>query len=330
MGIVVDIKGLQKSYTKGNPVLCVDELSIQKGTTTAVVGESGSGKTTLMRLIAGLESPELGSISLYGTIFTNPKKMVSPEKRQVGMVFQDHALFPHLTIYNNLAFGLSDKECIKDRVLELLSLVNLEGFENRYPHELSGGQQQRIALARALAPKPKILILDEPFSNLDTSLKLQLRNEVFSILKKTDITTLFITHDMDDAIYIADEIVVLKNGKIIQQGTIEELYNQPENLYIASLFSVLQILNFNQLEIFGYIPDKQKLYAIRQSDFKVNKESEFITDGIIIKSSYRGTDYLYTVKISNKCTFEFVSPQKLEGTIRIGFQKEDLLIFKNS
>ncbi|CAI8357500.1 MAG: Sulfate/thiosulfate import ATP-binding protein CysA [Flavobacterium sp. SCGC AAA160-P02] len=330
MGIVVDIKGLQKSYTKGNPVLCVDELSIQKGTTTAVVGESGSGKTTLMRLIAGLESPELGSISLYGTIFTNPKKMVSPEKRQVGMVFQDHALFPHLTIYNNLAFGLSDKECIKDRVLELLSLVNLEGFENRYPHELSGGQQQRIALARALAPKPKILILDEPFSNLDTSLKLQLRNEVFSILKKTDITTLFITHDMDDAIYIADEIVVLKNGKIIQQGTIEELYNQPENLYIASLFSVLQILNFNQLEIFGYIPDKQKLYAIRQSDFKVNKESEFITDGIIIKSSYRGTDYLYTVKISNKYTFEFVSPQKLEGTIRIGFQKEDLLIFKNS
>lgn len=330
MGIVLDIKGLQKSYTKGNPVLCVDELSIQKGTTTAVVGESGSGKTTLMRLIAGLESPELGSISLYGTIFTNPKKMVSPEKRQVGMVFQDHALFPHLTIYNNLAFGLSDKECIKDRVLELLSLVNLEGFENRYPHELSGGQQQRIALARALAPKPKILILDEPFSNLDTSLKLQLRNEVFSILKKTDITTLFITHDMDDAIYIADEIVVLKNGKIIQQGTIEELYNQPENLYIASLFSVLQILNFNQLEIFGYIPDKQKLYAIRQSDFKVNKESEFITDGIIIKSSYRGTDYLYTVKISNKYTFEFVSPQKLEGTIRIGFQKEDLLIFKNS
>ena len=330
MTTVLDIKGLQKSYTKGNPVLCIEELSIQKGTTIAVVGESGSGKTTLMRLIAGLESPELGSISLYGTIFTNPKKMVSPDKRQVGMVFQDHALFPHLTIYNNLAFGLSDKECIKDRVSELLSLVNLEGYENRYPHELSGGQQQRIALARALAPKPKILILDEPFSNLDTSLKLQLRNEVFSILKKTDVTTLFITHDMDDAIYIADEIVVLKNGKIIQKGTIEELYNQPENLYIASLFSVVEILNINQLEIFGFVPDKQKLYAIRQHDFKVNNESEFMTEGIIIKSSYRGTHYLHTIKISKEYVFQFISQNKLEGTIRIGFKKEDLLLFENS
>lgn len=330
MTTVLDIKGLQKSYTKGNPVLCIDKLSIQKGKTVAVVGESGSGKTTLMRLIAGLESPELGSISLYGAIFTNNKKMVSPEKRQIGMVFQDHALFPHLTIYKNLAYGLSNKECIKDRVAELLNLVELEGYENRYPHELSGGQQQRIALARALAPKPKLLILDEPFSNLDTSLKLQLRNEVFSILKKTNVTTLFITHDMDDAIYIADEIVVLKNGKIIQQGTIEALYNQPINLYIASLFSVVETLNISQLEIFGFTPDKQKSYAIRQRDFKVHKESEFITEGLIIKSNYQGTHYLHAIKISNEYTFQFISQEKLEGMIRIGFQKEDLLIFEYS
>lgn len=327
MGILLNIKDLQKSYTKGSPVLKIDELSIEKGKTTAVVGESGSGKTTLMRLIAGLESPDTGSIISEGIIFTNEKVLLSPNKRHIGMVFQDHALFPHLTIFKNLAYGLSNHENSKERIRELLNLVALDGFENRYPHELSGGQQQRVALARALAQKPNILILDEPFSNLDSSLKLQLRDEIFTILKKTNITTLFITHDMDDAIYIADEIVVLKDGEIIQKGAIEALYKKPNSLYIASLFSKVNVLNFNHLEFFNYAPQKHKVYAIRHQNLMVNEDAEYHTSGTILKSAYQGNHYLNTIEISDQYLFKLSSQQKLEGTVKIGFFESDLLVF---
>lgn len=328
MAILLDILGLEKSYTKGNPVLSIDELSLTEGTTLAVVGESGSGKTTLMRLIAGLESPETGTISLNNIIFTSDTTMVSPEKREIGMVFQDYALFPHLTVYENIGYGISKKEGLEERVYDLLKLVELEGYENRYPYELSGGQQQRVALARALAPRPKLLILDEPFSNLDTSLKLQLRNEVFSILKKTNVTTLFVTHDIDDAISMADEIVVLKNGRVIQKGTIEILYKTPVNLYIASLFSPVEKFNESQLTLFGFPPKHGNSYMIRQADFIVNKESKFMTNGIIKKSNYQGTHYLNTLEISHNYTLHFASQKKLDGTIKIGFERDSLIIFE--
>lgn len=327
MEIILDIKDLQKSYTKGSVVLNIDQLSIEKGKTTAVVGESGSGKTTLMRLIAGLESPDKGSIISQEMIFTNEKFFMSPNKRHIGMVFQDHALFPHLTIFKNLAYGLSSQDNSKERIRELLNLVALDGLENRYPHELSGGQQQRVALARALAQKPKILILDEPFSNLDTSLKLQLRDEIFTILKKTNITTLFITHDMNDAIYIADEIVVLKEGEIIQKGEIKALYKKPNNLYIASLFSEVNVLKSNHLELFDFTPKKQKIYAIRHQDFMINEKAEYQTNGIVLKSNYQGTHYLNTIEIADKYNFKLSSQQKLQGALKIGFDKSDLLVF---
>lgn len=327
MEIILDIKDLQKSYTKGSVVLNIDQLSIEKGKTTAVVGESGSGKTTLMRLIAGLDSPDKGSIISQEMIFTNEKFFMSPNKRHIGMVFQDHALFPHLTIFKNLAYGLSGQDNSKERIKELLNLVALDGLENRYPHELSGGQQQRVALARALAQKPKILILDEPFSNLDTSLKLQLRDEIFTILKKTNITTLFITHDMNDAIYLADEIVVLKEGEIIQKGEIEVLYKKPNNLYIASLFSEVNVLKSNHLELFDFTPKKQKIYAIRHQDFMINEKAEYLTNGIVLKSNYQGTHYLNTIEIADKYSFKLSSQQKLQGALKIGFDKSDLLVF---
>lgn len=330
MEIILDIKNLKKSFIKGVPVLSIESLSIKRGTTVAVVGESGSGKTTLMRLITGLESPESGTITLDGKIFTSDNIMISPEKRKIGMVFQDHALFPHLTIYENLAYGLSNKKIINDRVIELLRLIELEGYQNRYPHELSGGQQQRIALARALAPKPDLLILDEPFTNIDTSLKLQLRNEIFRILKKTNVTTLFITHDIDDAIYISDEIVVLKNGEILQKGDINELYKYPQNIHIASLFSVLEKLNIDQLKIFGFSGEKNKTYAVRQNDFLLNEQTDFMTDGKIITSNYHGSYYLYTIEIYNQCKINFKSKDILKGINKIGFKKDSLIIFKNS
>ena len=327
MEILLNIKDLQKSYTKGSPVLKIDELSIEKGKTTAVVGESGSGKTTLMRLIAGLESPDKGSIISQGKIYTNEKYLLPPNKRHIGMVFQDHALFPHLTVFKNLAYGLPDQNNSKEAIRELLNLVALDGLENRYPHELSGGQQQRVALARALAQKPKILILDEPFSNLDVSLKIQLRDEIFTILKKTNITTLFITHDMNDAKYIADEIVVLKDGQMIQKGGINVLYNKPSNLYIASLFSEIIVLNLSILECFNFTTQKQKVYAIRNQDFVLNSDAEYQTEGTLLNSKYQGTHYLNTIKISNQYTFKLSTQQILKGTVKIGFFESDLLVF---
>jgi len=327
--VLLDIKGLKKSYTKGVPVLSLDELCLKQGTTLAIVGESGSGKTTLMRLIAGLESPDSGSICLCGAVLSSERIMLSPEKRNIGMVFQDYALFPHLTIYKNVAYGLSEKSNVSDRVAKMLALVELEGYENRYPHELSGGQQQRVALARALAPEPKLIILDEPFSNLDASLKLQLRDKVFSILKKTNATALFVTHDIEDAISSADEIIVLKNGKVIQQGSTKMLYENPVNKYIASLFSVVVNLSDNQLKLFGFQAKNKTSYAVRQMNFIIDADCAFKTTAEVLNSNYQGAHYINTIKLSCGSILYITSNRCLENNISIGFKERSLLAFNN-
>jgi len=329
MTTLLTIRQLEKSFTKGNPIVTINELSLQRGSILAVVGESGSGKTTLMRLIAGLETPTRGTIAINDTIVTDDRTFVSPENRQIGMVFQDYALFPHLTLYKNVAYGLSKSQNINARVSEVLQLVGLEGYEERYPHQLSGGQQQRVALARALAPEPELLILDEPFSNLDASLKLQLRNEVFSILKSTNVTALFVTHDIEDAIAIADEIVVLKDGHIKQQGNAETLYKAPENLYIASLFSAVLELNEIRLKSFGITPEKGKRYAIRQCDFLVNQECNCMAQATIVKSAFQGGHYVNTLRVPNGNVLNCITQQKLGGIVNIGFQRDTLLTFEN-
>ncbi|MFD2638585.1 ABC transporter ATP-binding protein [Piscibacillus salipiscarius] len=201
-------------------------LTINQGEITTILGESGSGKSTLLRLIAGLEMPTKGNIMVGDDCMCSQSKFVQPEKRGIGMVFQDYALFPHMTVKENIQFGLlkwSRKEK-KARLQEVLELVNLEGYEKRYPYELSGGQQQRVALARALAPKPKLLLFDEPFSNLDADLQIKIREELRKILKTTGVTSIFVTHDQEDAQALADRIVILKNGQITDTGTPEEIF----------------------------------------------------------------------------------------------------------
>lgn len=196
-------------------------FSIDEGSILAILGESGSGKSTVLRLIAGLEKPFDGKIIVEGQSLVDASHFVEPEKRGIGMVFQDYALFPHMTVEKNIQFGiegLSRKE-IKERVKEVLHLVSLEGLEKRYPHELSGGQQQRVALARALAPKPKLLLLDEPFSNLDAHLHEQIREDLKKILVEAGITSVFVTHDKEDALSIATDVVVLDKGLVIKSGT---------------------------------------------------------------------------------------------------------------
>lgn len=206
-------------------------LSVKRGELLAVLGPSGCGKTTLLRLIAGFERPDEGSIVIDGQIVASRSQWAEPEDRQVGMVFQDYALFPHLTVAQNVSFGMRSSD--KGRVRELLQLVGLAGFEDRYPHELSGGEQQRVALARALAANPRVLLLDEPFSNLDADLRPKMRAELEILLHRLNCTTIFVTHDQEEAFELADRVVVLNAGRLEQIDTPERLYREPATRFVA-------------------------------------------------------------------------------------------------
>lgn len=200
-------------------------LSINKGELVSILGKSGSGKSTILRIIAGLEVPSSGSLLVGDKTLVSETCFVQPEKRGIGLVFQDYALFPHLTVADNVKFGLrkmSRKQKMQ-RLDEVLQLVDLVGYEKRYPYELSGGQQQRVALARALAPNPSLIMFDEPFSNLDADLQIQIREELRSIIKKANITSIFVTHDQSDAAALADRVIVMDEGRISKIGTTEEI-----------------------------------------------------------------------------------------------------------
>lgn len=238
MGII-ELSKISKRYLNADK-FAVDDVSfsLEKGEILALVGESGSGKTTLLRLIAGLEHPDSGNIQLAGNMIVKGRKSLPANKRKTGMVFQDYALFPHFTIFENVAFGLKGlkKKETEQRVYETIELTGLKEDVKKYPHQLSGGQQQRVALARALAPRPELLLMDEPFSNLDTILRDQVREEVRQIIKAMGITAILVTHDTKDAFSTADKIAVMLEGKLLQIDTPNALYNDPSTAYVAELF----------------------------------------------------------------------------------------------
>ena len=224
---ILEIEGLSKSYDGKKQALSACSFSLEEGRICAVVGESGSGKTTLLRLIAGLERPDSGCIKIMDTVASDDTRIVAPQQRHVGFVFQDFTLFPHLTVEKNVAFGLKVNK--RETVSELLRLIKMEEYAKAYPSQLSGGQEQRVALARTLAIHPELLLLDEPFSNLDAGLKSELRREIRSIVKKVGTSMIFITHDLFDAIDIADEIIFLKDGTMLQQLSIADLSKNIQN-----------------------------------------------------------------------------------------------------
>lgn len=217
------------------PVVQSLSLSLERGGIGCLLGASGCGKTTVLRAIAGFEPLRSGSICLGDVCLSSTNGQIEPEHRHVGMMFQDYALFPHLTVAKNIAFGLRkwDKARRSQRVNELLALTGLEGSAQRYPHELSGGQQQRVALARALAPEPDLLLLDEPFSNLDVDTRERLAFEVRDILKQTGHTAILVTHNQAEAFAIADRIGVMRDGKIVQWDTPHGLHNNPASDFVA-------------------------------------------------------------------------------------------------
>jgi iron(III) transport system ATP-binding protein len=242
---ILSIEGLTKRYSRGAmPAVADVDLRVESGEVMAVVGESGCGKTTLLRLVAGLETPDEGVIRIRGATVAGPRSWVVPERRGIGMVFQDFALFPHMTVVGNIVYGLRAmaRAGRQERAEEMLELVGLTGYGDRFPHQLSGGQQQRVALARALAPQPSLLLLDEPFSNLDTTLKRSLRDELREILQGTGTTALLVVHDAEDVLLLADRAAVMRFGRVLQTGDPNTLYRQPANEYVAHFFGETNVL----------------------------------------------------------------------------------------
>lgn len=240
---IVQIKNLKKIFCKGNICVANDiNLFINEGEIFTILGKSGSGKTTFLRMIAGLETPDNGEIIIDEKEVFSKNKNLQPKDRGVAVVFQNYALLPHLSIASNITFGSKASKADLEDVLEK---TKLKGQENKFPHELSGGQQQRVALARAIITKPKILLLDEPLSNIDTELRSHLRVELKEMIKLFGITALFITHDKEDAFYLSDRIAIMSGGDILQVGTSKDIYNHPADLYCANFLGKMTKISQN-------------------------------------------------------------------------------------
>ncbi len=218
-------------------------LAVAKGEVLALLGPSGCGKTTLLRILAGLSAPDRGKVELDGDVLVGPNRFVPPQRRSIGMVFQDWALFPHLTVAKNVSFGLRRSEAPKDRAAEILELVGLPHLAGRYPEELSGGQAQRVAVARALAPRPRVLLFDEPFSSLDAGLRVQLRSDVAALMHEVGMTSVFVTHDQEEAFVIGDRVAVMNEGRVVQTGKPDEVYQHPASPWVASFVGESNVLD---------------------------------------------------------------------------------------
>jgi iron(III) transport system ATP-binding protein len=310
----IEVRDVSHRY---GPRRILDQLSftLEPGMIGCLLGPSGSGKTTALRCLAGLEPIEGGRISAADTVLSAPGVLIPPERRGIGMVFQDYALFPHLSVRENVAFGLARRDAAdrRDTVDRLLGLVGLAGAAERYPHELSGGQQQRVALARALAPKPRLLLLDEPFSNLDASMRADLGAELRQILKRLGITALLVTHDQQEAFAIADEIGVMNEGRLEQWGTPATLYRRPATRFVAGFVgegSLIPgtptgngLLNTELGSVPGRVmgatdeapPAGEVDVLFRASDLSCRGDDG--VEGRIAARAFRGADVLYRIEL---------------------------------
>jgi len=321
-------------------------FNLEDGQIGCLLGPSGCGKTTVLRTIAGFENPSNGTININDALVSCKQKQTPPEKRNIGMVFQDFALFPHLTVADNLRFGintLSSKEQ-QQRISELLSMIGMSTLAQSYPHQLSGGQQQRVALARAMAPKPSILLLDEPFSSMDVELREQLAREVRAILKQENITAILVTHDQNEAFAMADEICVMNEGSIQQHDSAYNLYHQPINRFVADFIgegviipgkvACENMVNTELGSIHGQVPKGAAIGSnvdvlIRPDD--VIHDDDAHETAVVVERAFRGSDFLYTLRMDSGTEVLSLVPShhdhKINEKIGIQLEFDHLVIF---
>ncbi len=290
----VELKNVNKNYGSFQASKDIN-FGIEKGKLIALLGSSGSGKTTILRMIAGLETPDSGDIFIDGVRVND----IPPSQRGIGFVFQNYALFRYMTVYDNIAFGLKvqkkSKQEIHDRVMELIELIGLSGLEKRYPYQLSGGQRQRVAFARALAPNPHLLLLDEPFAAIDAKVRKELRSWLKDMITKVGITSIFVTHDQEEAVEVADEIIITSHGQVEQIGTPMEIYQKPETAFVAHFVGdATEIENYGEFKGFSY-EEKFKQAMVRPEFLKISKKGtvqqyEKSTETAVVEQvSFRGS-----------------------------------------
>lgn len=343
----LDVQNLSAAYNNQAAVVEDISFSLPEGELGCLLGPSGCGKTTILRAISGFQSVRSGSITLDGQRLSDQKNSVTPEQRNVGMVFQDHALFPHLSIAQNVGFGLSKlaKAEQKKRVDSMLELVGMQDYKLQYPHELSGGQSQRIALARAIAPQPKLLLMDEPFSNLDTELRETLGYEVRTLLKELGITAIMVTHDQHDAFALGDQIGVMSKGQMMQWDSSFNLYHAPINRFVANfigdgVFVKGQMVEDNVVvtnfgEIRGETVNHQHVgkeidLLIRPDDVKYDPSSAI--RGKVTRKAFKGAQTLYTIETESGETLMSLVPShddyEIDDVIGVSIDADHLVCFE--
>ncbi|PAD40204.1 transporter [Terribacillus sp. 7520-G] len=319
---VIKLQGLEKHYGKTAALSQID-LTIQDGEFLAILGPSGCGKTTLLRLLAGFMQPTAGTIRFDETEVANSKYYSKPENRNIGMVFQSFALWPHMTVEEHIRFALKNHRFSKkrtakeqaDRVTEVLRLVGMESFRKRYPAALSGGQQQRVALARAIAPEPDILLMDEPLSALDAELRISMRKEIKQIHKKLGATIIYVTHDQGEALAMADRVLVMQRGRIEQAAAPEEIYQHPETPFVATFVGKANLVE-GTWEGNHFIPQgstyrwqdngvseqlkQQQLYPVRPEEWQLLPAEAEGLKGEIMISQFQGTERHYVIRVNGR------------------------------
>ncbi len=346
--IRVEVNNIDVCY--GNKQI-INQLSftLSEGKIGCLLGPSGCGKTTVLRAIAGFERPSSGQVLISNQIVSDQKINLPPEKRHIGMVFQDFALFPNLTVQDNIVFGLKGwpKKDQQNRAIELLAMIGMPTLARAYPHQLSGGQQQRVALARAMAPKPSILLLDEPFSSMDVELREQLAREVRQLLKQENVTAILVTHDQNEAFAMADEICVMNEGQIQQHDTAYNLYHKPINRFVADFIGEGVIVpgmvvggntvntelgNIHGLVPQGCKPGCQVDVLIRPDD--IIHDDDSAETAIVVERAFRGSDFLYTLRMPSGIEVLSLVPShhnhEINESIGIHLEFDHLVVFPRS
>jgi iron(III) transport system ATP-binding protein len=337
----VSLRGISKAFD-GIPVIQDLSFEVSQGEILALLGPSGCGKTTTLRLTAGFERPDRGEISIQGRLVASPDFTLPPEQRSMGMVFQDYALFPHMTVAANIVYGLRDLEQWRqERVLTgMLELVGMEGYGGYYPYQLSGGQQQRVAVARALAPCPAALLLDEPFSNLDADMRSQMRLEVLSILRQAMTTAILVTHDQGEAFTLADRVGVLNQGRLEQLDIPEAIYHRPQTAFVARFvgqadFLRAEVKQGHVVTELGSFTTNEPLPGTRLNVMIRPDDIDFIPDDqaktVIVGREFRGSENIYSIRLESGQVIRSSQPSTaiypLKQSVQVRANLDHVVIF---